>query len=84
MHKGQLGRIAGTFSAELRARFSDRKFARYVTTGSNADLNFLRDLLAAGKLKPFVERTYPMTEAAEAVRYLNEGHARGKLVINVD
>ncbi|MDQ3118167.1 MAG: NAD(P)-dependent alcohol dehydrogenase [Verrucomicrobiota bacterium] len=84
VHKGQLGRIAGNFTAELRSRFSGRKFASYITTGSKADLNFLRDLMAAGKLKPFVEKTYPMAEAAEAVRYLNEGHARGKLVITVN
>ena len=84
VHKGQVGRIAGNFGASLRSRFSDRKFASYITTGSKADLNFLRDLMAAGKLKPVVERTYPMTEAGEAVRYLNEGHARGKLVITVE
>ena len=84
VHKGQVGRIAGNFSASLRSRFSDRKFASYITTGSKADLNFLRDLMAAGKLKPFVERTYPMTEAGEAVQYLNEGHARGKIVITVE
>jgi NADPH:quinone reductase-like Zn-dependent oxidoreductase len=83
VHKGQLGRIAGNFTAELRSRFSDRKFASYITTGSKADLNFLRDLLAAGKLKPFVEKTYPMTGTAEAVRYLNAGHARGKIVIMI-
>jgi NADPH:quinone reductase-like Zn-dependent oxidoreductase len=83
VHKGQLGRIAGTFSASLRSRFTDQKFERYVTTGSKSDLNFLRDLMAAGKLKPFVEKTYPMAKAAEAVRYLNEGHARGKIVVTI-
>ena len=40
--------------------------------------------MAAGKLKPVVEKTYAMDETAEAVRYLNEGHARGKLVVTVE
>lgn len=84
IHKGQLGRIAGNLIAPLRSRFTEQKFVSYVTTGSKADLNFLRDLIAAGKLKPFVEKTYPMTEVAAALRYLNEGHARGKIVITVE
>jgi len=83
-HKGQLGRIAGGFTASLRSRFTDQKFARYMTKADKADLNFLRDLIAAGKLKPFVEKSYRMAETAAAVRYLEEGHARGKLVIIVE
>jgi NADPH:quinone reductase-like Zn-dependent oxidoreductase len=83
-HKGQLGRIAGTFTAPLRSRFVDQKFERYVTTSNQADLKFLSDLMAEGKVTPFVEKTYPMAETPEALRYFNEGHARGKLVIIVE
>jgi len=40
--------------------------------------------MAAGKLKPFVEKTYPMAETANALREFEEGHARGKLVITIN
>ena len=78
-----LNRIAGTFTASLRSRFIDQKFERYVTTMNKADLTFLRDLMAEGKLTPVVEKTYPVSQTAEAVRYLQQGHVRGKIVINV-
>jgi NADPH:quinone reductase-like Zn-dependent oxidoreductase len=78
-----LSRIAGTFTASLRSRFFDQKFVRYTTTMNKADLTFLRDLMAEGKLTPVVEKTYPVSETAEAVRYFQQGHVRGKIVINV-
>jgi NADPH:quinone reductase-like Zn-dependent oxidoreductase len=78
-----LSRVAGTFSASLRSRFSDRKFEKYMTTFNKADLAFLRDLMAEGKLTPLVEKTYPLSETAEAVRYLQKGHVRAKIVITI-
>ena len=50
---------------------------------SPQDLDFLGDLLAAGKIKPVIERRYPLAETAEAIVYLETGHVRGKLVIDV-
>ena len=78
-----LSRVAGTFTASLRSRFVDQKFERYTTTFNKADLAFLRDLMAEGKVKPVVEKTYPVSETAEAVRYLQQGHVRGKIVITI-
>jgi NADPH:quinone reductase-like Zn-dependent oxidoreductase len=43
----------------------------------------LIELIEAGKITPVVDRTYPLSEVPEAIRYLEEGHARGKLVISV-
>ena len=83
LHKGQLGRIAGNFTAAWRSRFVDQKFENYVTTSNQADLKFLSDLVAEGKVTPFVEKTYSLDQTAEALRYFEEGHARGKLVIKV-
>ena len=79
-----LSRVAGTFAASLRSRFVDQKFERYTTTFNKADLAFLRDLMAEGKVTPVVEKTYPLSETAEAVRYLQQGHVRGKLVVTVN
>jgi NADPH:quinone reductase-like Zn-dependent oxidoreductase len=80
----QLGRIARGLGAALWSRFTDHKFAQYTTTMNHADLKFLSDLMAEGKVKPFVEKTYPMRETADALRYFEEGHARGKVVITVE
>ncbi len=83
-HPGQMGRIAGAFTASMRSRFIDQKFEMYTTRLDKGDLTFLRDLMAEGKLTPVVEKTYPMSETAEALGYLEQGHARGKLVITID
>ncbi len=48
-----------------------------------ADLVFLKGLLESGKVKPVIDRCYPLTETAEAIRYLETGHAKGKVVITV-
>jgi NADPH:quinone reductase-like Zn-dependent oxidoreductase len=48
------------------------------------DLVLLKDLLAAGKIVPVIDRRYPLSDAAEALRYLEEGHARGKVVITFE
>src|SRR5437868_2612009 len=80
----QLGRIVRGLGAGLWSRFTDHKFAQYTTRMDQADLKFLSDLMAQGKVTPFVEKTYPMTETAEALRYFDQGHARGKIVITVE
>jgi NADPH:quinone reductase-like Zn-dependent oxidoreductase len=50
---------------------------------THKDLVLLKELLEAGKVKPVIDRQYPLGETAEAMRYLGEGHARGKVVITV-
>lgn len=51
---------------------------------SQKDLAFLKELLEAGKVVPVIDRRYPLSETAEALRYLGEGHARGKIVITLE
>ena len=48
------------------------------------DLDFLNELFEAGKVVPVIDRRYPLSEVAGAIRYLGEGHARGKVVITVE
>jgi NADPH:quinone reductase-like Zn-dependent oxidoreductase len=50
----------------------------------NKDLASLIDLIDAGKVVPVIDRRYPLSEVPEALRYLGEGHAKGKLVITVE
>jgi len=50
----------------------------------NKDLAFMKELLEAGKVVPVIDRRYPLSEVAEALRYFGEGHARGKVVITVE
>jgi len=54
-----------------------------VTKRSSADLQFLRELIEAGDVMPVIDRTYPLAEAADAIRYLETGRARGKIAISV-
>ena len=47
------------------------------------DLAIMKELLEAGKVKPVIDRCYPLSEVPDAIRYLEEGHAQGKVVITV-
>jgi NADPH:quinone reductase-like Zn-dependent oxidoreductase len=77
---GPLGHIAGVRLASLRG---GQKVVFFISKGSGEDLATLAELLEAGTVTPCVERTYPLAEAAGALRHLGEGHARGKLVVTV-
>jgi len=78
-------RIVGNlFIARGLSSFTNQKFAQYMTKMSKQDLIMLGDLIKTGKLRPVIERTYKLSDAPEALRYLNEGHARGKVLIAVE
>ena len=55
-----------------------------VEKANQCDLEFLKQLVEAGNVVPVIDRVYPLSEVAEAIRYLEEGHARGKVVITVE
>jgi NADPH:quinone reductase-like Zn-dependent oxidoreductase len=65
-------------------RMGVRKKMGIVAYSPNKDLAFLIDLIEAGKVVPVIDRRYPLNEASEALRYLGEGHVRGKVVIAVE
>ena len=60
-----------------------QKMGNLLAKPNKQDLTFMKDLLEAGKVTPVIDRCYPLGETAEAVRYLEEGHARGKVVITI-
>lgn len=68
----------------LLSRLGSRKTRFFITKMNTNDLVFLRDLLEAGKIVPVIDRRYPLSEVAEAMLYLQEGHAQGKVVIDIE
>jgi NADPH:quinone reductase-like Zn-dependent oxidoreductase len=75
--------------ALVLSRFVSQRIVSYTgkpnySSGPNkGDLPTLRELIEAGKITPVIDRTYSLSETPEAIRHLEEGHARGKVVITV-
>ena len=67
----------------LRSPFSKQKVRTCMARVRPADLTALADLIATGKIKPVIEATYALSDAARAVQHVEDGHARGKVVIRV-
>jgi len=68
----------------LLSPIGSKKVRIFIAKISKKDLAFLKDLLEAGKVVPIIDRRYPLSEVAAALRYLEEGHAQGKVVITVE
>ena len=64
--------------------FTSQKFGMILAELDKADLATLGGLMESGKVTPVIDRTYKLSEAAEALRYLEKGHARGKVVVTVE
>jgi NADPH:quinone reductase-like Zn-dependent oxidoreductase len=77
---GPLGHIAGVKLASIRG---SQRALFFIANFNEPDLSVLRDMLESGAVQPVVERRYELADAADALRYMGEGHARGKLVIAV-
>jgi NADPH:quinone reductase-like Zn-dependent oxidoreductase len=78
-----LGGIDRQLRAHVLSPFVGQKLGTWVSKERKEDLEALRELLEAGKLTPVVDRTFPLSEVPDAIRYLREGRARGKVVITV-
>jgi NADPH:quinone reductase-like Zn-dependent oxidoreductase len=78
-----LGGIDRQLRAMLLSPFVGQKLGTWISKEREEDLETLRELLEAGKLTPVVDRTFPLREVPEAIRYLREGRPRGKVVITV-
>jgi NADPH:quinone reductase-like Zn-dependent oxidoreductase len=81
------GRWLGGFDRQLRAlllsRFVSQRLRALSSKPRHDDLQVLEELIRAGRLRPLVDRTYPLAEVPEAIRHLVEGHGRGKVAITV-
>jgi NADPH:quinone reductase-like Zn-dependent oxidoreductase len=81
------GRWLGGTDRQLRAMmlspFVGQKLGTFVNKENHEDLLVLKELTESGKITPIIDRTYPLSEVPEAMRYLEAGHARGKVVITM-
>jgi NADPH:quinone reductase-like Zn-dependent oxidoreductase len=81
------GRWLGGSDRQLRAMllspFVSQKLGTFICSENAADLLVLTGLIESGQVTPVIDRSYPLSEAPAAIRYLQDGHARGKVVISV-
>jgi NADPH:quinone reductase-like Zn-dependent oxidoreductase len=80
-HEGFATRLLGELNGYLRSRFVSQKFIAYIAEFNKKDMMVLADLMQTGKITPVIDKTYKLDETADALRYLETGHARGKVVI---
>ena len=71
-------------NALVLSRFVSQDIGMFLAELNREDLTILRDLMQAGKVKPVIDRQYRLSDVPEAIRYLEQGHARGKVVITVE
>ena len=84
MHKDTLFNMAGALTASLRSKFAKEKFVTFGVDINKKDLGILRDLTESGKVVPALTKIYPITETAAAYKYLETGHASGKIAITIE
>src|SRR6202022_3426673 len=80
---GLIGPMARPVKALLLSPFISQKMGMLMAELNKKDLATLGDLMQSGKVTPVIDRTYPLSQIAEALRYLEQGHARGKVIITV-
>lgn len=80
---GWLGILARLLAVFLRSRVLHQRVVFYVASVRHEDLAYLKELIDAGQLRPVIDRTYPLEEGREAVRYAMSGQGRAKVVITV-
>jgi NADPH:quinone reductase-like Zn-dependent oxidoreductase len=79
-----LGPLARGINALMYSWFVSQSLVMFMTRRSKGDLTIMSELMKSGKVTPAIDRYYRLSEVPEAIRYLEEGHARGKVVITLD
>ena len=77
------GPMGPILRAIVTSRFASQRLLAFTAHVTSEDLIALKELAEGGKVTPVIDRTYPLSESPAAVRYLEAGHARGKIVITV-
>jgi len=77
------GRMARVLALPIVSPFVSQTLVQLIAKRNKDDLEILSGLIEAGKITPVIDRTYPLSEVPTAIRYLEGGHARGKVVITV-
>jgi NADPH:quinone reductase-like Zn-dependent oxidoreductase len=80
---GLIGPLARPVKALLLSPFISQKMGMMMAEIRQEDLTIMRDLMQTGKVTPVVDRTYPLSQVREAMKYLEAGHARGKVILTV-
>jgi NADPH:quinone reductase-like Zn-dependent oxidoreductase/FtsP/CotA-like multicopper oxidase with cupredoxin domain len=78
-----LGGIDRQLRATLLSPFVSQKLGSFISSENAEDLTALRELIESGQVTPAIDRTYPLSDVPEAIRYVSEGRARGKVVVAV-
>jgi NADPH:quinone reductase-like Zn-dependent oxidoreductase len=81
--RGYIALLTHLIRASVWSRFSNRKLRNFLARTNTEDLAILRDLMEAGKVTPVIDRRYDLSEVPQAIHYLEQGHARGKVVITM-
>lgn len=79
-----LGPLTGLVKNWLASKFVSQKIVFMLANANKDDMGVLRELMQAGKLTPVIDRRYPLSETPAAVGYVEQGHARGKVIIDVE
>jgi NADPH:quinone reductase-like Zn-dependent oxidoreductase len=82
--QGLIGPLVNPIKAMLLSPFVSQKMGMMMADANQKDLTVLGDMMQSGKIKPVIDRTYKLSEVPDAIRYLEAGHARGKVVITVE
>jgi NADPH:quinone reductase-like Zn-dependent oxidoreductase len=82
--QGLVGGLGKAIWAMVFSKFVDQQMGMMMAEMKQSDLSYIADLMQNGKVKAIVDRTYKLAETPEAIRYVEQGHARGKVIITVD
>jgi NADPH:quinone reductase-like Zn-dependent oxidoreductase len=76
-----IGPLARAISSLVLSLFTNQKLLMVLAKPSKQDLTWMREHMESGKITPVIDRRYNLNEVSEAIRYLETGHARGKVII---
>jgi NADPH:quinone reductase-like Zn-dependent oxidoreductase len=82
--RGMISLLVRLITALVLSRFVSQKLVTFLARANKVDLTIMHNLMKAGKVKPVIDKRYSLSEVPGAIRYLEEKHARGKIVITLE